>query len=355
MDGIDAVLVDFNQHPVNLIADVCHPWKETTAQKLRLLFSPKDNEIERLGEADGLVAMAFAEAVDLLLKKTNIPASRITAIGSHGQTIRHHPNRNPAFSLQIGDPNRLASLTNIPVIADFRRKDIALGGQGAPLVPAFHAWLFHQKTLNQAVLNIGGIANLTLLSKNKEQIKGFDTGPGNRLLDDWIAYSLNKKYDDQGAWAKTGHVYLPLLDLMLNDPYFKQKIPKSTGFEYFNLTWLQQKIAQFPTLKAEDIQATLSLLTVKTIANDLIQYLPDCGKLLVCGGGYRNQNMMQQLQKEFPNILIENTTQAGLDADMLEAVAFAWLARQYIKKQTGNIPAVTGASRAAILGIYCPP
>ncbi len=355
MDGIDTVLVEFTHHQAHLIASDCFPWSKSTQAKLQQLFHPNKNEIERLGEADGLVAIAFAEAVQSLLKQTQISSSEVIAIGSHGQTIRHQPDFNPAFSLQIGDPNRIACLTNIPTIADFRRKDIALGGQGAPLVPAFHRWLFHQKERDQAVLNIGGIANLTLLPKDKTQVRGFDTGPGNRLLDDWIKYSLNHPYDKKGAWAKTGKSNSALLQHMLTDPYFSQNIPKSTGFEYFNLAWLQAKLAQVKPLKPADIQATLTHLTAKTIAQDLQTYLPNLSRLLICGGGWHNQYLITQLQAELPQVQLQSTNQAGLDSDMLEAVAFAWLARQHIEQKPANIPAVTGASREAILGLYCPP
>ncbi len=355
IDGIDAVLVDFSgdQHQLKIILSYCHPWQADMAKKISQLCYPSDNEIERLGELNALIGIQFAKAVNTLLAQANIKSNQIKAIGSHGQTIRHHPEKNPAFSLQIGDPNRIACLTNIPTVADFRSKDIALGGQGAPLVPAFHAWLFAQESADIAVLNIGGIANITLLFAD-QTIKGFDTGTGNRLMDDWINRHQHKNYDHHGDWAKTGQINRSLLNHLLADPYFQLPYPKSTGSEYFNLAWLDQKLAQLPSIKPVDVQATLVELTAVSIANEIKTHAPKAVQLLVCGGGCYNRLLMQRLSLLLPFLVVETTASAGLDPDIVEAAAFAWLAKQHLNHQTGNIPAVTGAKRAAVLGVLCP-
>jgi len=343
IDGIDAALVDLSKPTPKLIASHYEKIPISLKQAIQALCHPGPDEINRMGEMDVLLGKQFATAVNTLLKKHNLNAKHIRAIGSHGQTIRHHPARH--FTLQIGDPNVIAARTGITTVADFRRKDLALGGQGAPLVPAFHQAVFLKKNKNRIVLNMGGIANVTLFANGK--ILGFDTGPGNMLLDLWTEKHLQKPHDDQGTWAKQGVVHTKLLTKMLADTFFKMPAPKSTGREYFNAAWLDNFLIE--KISAADVQATLTELTAKSIAAAIQSYVPR-GEIFVCGGGAHNNFLMSRLQHSLPTFSVQTTTQLGIDPDWVEAMAFAWLAKQTLKKKSGNIPEVTGAKTAAILG-----
>ncbi|WP_100643855.1 anhydro-N-acetylmuramic acid kinase [Alteromonas facilis] len=360
MDGVDAVIANIENHNLSLLAH-CHvPYSNETLSLLRELSVPGTNEIDKLGAADNQVADHFSKAVNACLEKSGLRAADIVAIGSHGQTIRHRPEGvlglpSSEFTLQVGDANRIAVKTQIPVVADFRRKDIALGGQGAPLAPAFHNEFFNQSNKQQIVLNLGGIANITLLPSSTSSAipGGYDTGPANVLMDGWIQQHLNKPYDDQGTWACSGKVVVQLLQRMLDDEYFSRNAPKSTGIEYFNLAWLSSYLGTMD-IPPEDVQATLCALTVETVARE-VESIGDIEEIFVCGGGAFNTHFLTSLKRRLAGIQIDSTLAHGIHPMHVEALAFAWLAKQYWYKLPGNIPAVTGAKRAAVLGaLYLP-
>lgn len=344
MDSVDAALVEIKKNKIKLIETHSSPLDETLRDELMKLCSPGENGINRMGEADVKMGLLFSDSVKALLKKSNLTAKDIVSIGSHGQTIRHMPNATHPFTLQIGDPNLIAAKTGITTVGDFRRRDIALGGQGAPLAPAFHQFLFQRFDKPQCILNIGGFANVTLINPS-EPLLGFDTGPGNSLIDAWIKESLNLPFDNNGEWAQVGTVNAPLLLRMLDDPYFSQPIPKSTGREYFNLNWVKQLINE--PIVPKDLQATLTELTARSIAKhidpDTIEHL------WVCGGGHKNRYLMDRLQALCPLNML-STAAIGIPPDWMEACAFAWLAHQTIHRQAGNIPSVTGAEDESLLG-----
>lgn len=349
MDGIDAVLADFSQDTPRLIAHHQQPYPDDLRKQLISLCQPGENEIDRLGEADIQVANVFADATLNLLKRCNISAKEVKAIGSHGQTIRHRPTFKNPFTLQIGDPNTLSQRSGITTVADFRRRDMAVHGQGAPLVPAFHKELFQHPEINRVILNIGGIANITWLPYHPaQQMLGFDTGPGNTLLDHWISTQQSLDYDSNGHWAASGKVAPELLTLLISDPFFAQRPPKSTGTDYFNLDWLQDKSTapQVP----RDIQATLSELTASSIASAIRKYCSQADELLVCGGGVHNSDLMSRLEIHLPDLQVSSTMRLGVDPDWIEAMAFAWLAKQTLEGKPGNLPAATGAQQAVVLG-----
>ncbi|MGB1296924.1 MAG: anhydro-N-acetylmuramic acid kinase [Psychrobium sp.] len=351
MDGVDAVLVDFSDAHPRVIATHEEPIPEHLHSNLHRLADPKTGDINLLGECDRACGELFALAVNNLLSHAKIDASSVTAIGSHGQTVRHMPNLPYPFSLQIGDASTIAVQTNIDTIADFRRKDIALGGQGAPLVPAFHRAIFDSEK-DRVILNIGGIANITWLGKSGETT-GFDTGPGNTLLDLWYSQHHDGHYDANGAWGATGTINQGLLDRMLAHPYFVMPAPKSTGRELFNISWLNQHLSHFPAIAAQDVQATLAELTAISISNE-IKKLSNNVDIFVCGGGLFNTDLTAKLQARLPNSSISSTADLGIDAQWVEAIAFAWLAYCFKNGITSNLPAVTGANKAAILGCLHP-
>ncbi|MFT4937195.1 MAG: anhydro-N-acetylmuramic acid kinase [Paraglaciecola sp.] len=355
MDGVDAALVDFSGLHPRLIDCQTYPYPPQLLSELHQLCSPSKNEIVLMGRADRAVAEIFAEAVLNLLKANYIRPDQITAIGSHGQTIRHMPHGKHAFSLQIGDPNTLSCLTGINVVADFRRKDIALDGQGAPLVPAFHQAVFAADDQTRVVLNIGGISNITYLPADKNKaVLGFDTGPGNTLMDAWCLKHTGQKFDLKGAWAAKSSADADLFAVLYGHPYFKQSAPKSTGREVFNLEWLEKKLAEHPLrLRAESVQSTLVLLTCRTIAEQITK-LSDVTQVFVCGGGSQNEFLMECLENELHECELSTTDALGIPADAVEAMAFAWLAYAHINAIEGNIPTVTGARKAAVLGTFCP-
>lgn len=348
IDGIDAALVDFTDNTTTLIDTLYTPYTQELREKILKLTSPDQNEIERMGELDIILANEFANTVNELLKKQSVTHKAIKAIGSHGQTIRHVPHGDFRFTLQIGDPNTIAAKTNITTIADFRRKDMAMGGQGAPLVPAFHQFAFADNKINRIIVNIGGIANITLLKPNTMPL-GFDTGPGNVLMDAWIYKHQQKTHDAYGEWGAQGQLSQALLNLFLSDPYFDKKAPKSTGREYFHLDWLMQHLHD-QSIKSVDVQTTLTELTAQSIVNSIRAEVTN-GDILICGGGAHNQFLMQRLQQlASPDFNLTTTEAFGIHPDWVEAMAFAWLARQTLQHQTGNITSVTGAKTETILG-----
>ncbi len=351
VDGIDAALVRFSPAPV-LVASHSLKFPAELRKDLLALGVPGENEIDRLGQADARLGQLFAQAVNELLNQAAVPSTEVRAIGSHGQTIRHRPGMAPPFTLQIGDPNVIAALTGLPVVADFRRKDVALGGQGAPLVPAFHDAVFRKPGTDRVIVNIGGIANLSVLPGDASRpILGFDTGPGNTLLDGWSRRILNEPMDRDGAFAARGHARPSLLAAFLDDPYFQQPPPKSTGPEHFSADWLQRSLATAGELAPADVQATLLALTARSIAESIRQ-LPGLHRpaIYVCGGGAHNGALMRALQDNLPGSTVAPTDALGLPVDWIEAMAFAWLARQRLQEKPGNCPLVTGASRPAVLG-----
>ncbi len=350
MDGIDAALVRFGSRTLDILETHQHFYPETLGE--RLFAATRDFSIRSFDDVADLhrdVGSCFCDAALALMDKATIDAAAVHAIGSHGQTVRHEPDADEPFSLQVGDGAVIAAGTGITTVADFRTADIALGGQGAPLVPAFHEWLFRRPGVQRVVLNVGGIANITILPADESDTTGFDTGPGNTLLDAWIRRHKGRPFDDEGTWSAEGTIDFDLLERLLADEYFSKAPPKSTGFEYFNIEWLEHfGVAQ---LDAADVQATLTMLTARSIADAL----PDgTSELLVCGGGVHNCRLMHLLACELADAEIRSTAAAGLDPDWVEAAAFAWLAMRRMQELPGNLPAVTGASAAAILGRVWP-
>jgi len=359
LDGIDAVLAKIGPHgETSAQGAVSIPFSGELHQALLDLQSPGPNELHREKQAANALAIAYAQAVNLLLEKTGLKVGEISAIGAHGQTIRHQPHLgdNLAYTHQTLNAALLAEKTGIDVIADFRSRDVAAGGHGAPLVPAFHAQQFCS-TENLAILNIGGIANLTLLPKNGE-VSGFDCGPGNILMDAWIFDQQGNLFDKSGAWAAQGKSNEALLQRMLADPFFAKLPPKSTGRDDFHLGWLQEKLGNKNYL-TEDVQATLLHLTAHTILESLSRHAPQTQKLIVCGGGAKNTALMNLLKTKasdfFKSALEVGTSDvAGIDPQLVEGLAFAWLAWAHKEKRPANLPAVTGAKGPRILGAYYP-
>ena len=349
IDSIDAALVDFDAQPPQLLATSSTSIPTGIQATIRRLGrNPSDNAIQLLGEVDQQLGHLFASAAARLLASANIDKSEIRAIGSHGQTILHRPSGDHPFTLQVADPNRISQLTGITTVADFRRRDMAAGGQGAPLVPPFHSVMFRSGDENRVVVNIGGIANITLLPADDSlPVTGFDTGPGNTLMDAWIRDQQGEAFDADGAWASQGVVDEVLLQNLLDDPYFSHPAPKSTGPEYFNLDWLSDALnGQNPV----DVQTTLCALTQVSIGNAISQLESAPQKILVCGGGANNTHLMASLTAALSPLPVEDTGQAGVPADSVEAMAFAWLAKQTIESLPGNLPSVTGADHPVILG-----
>jgi anhydro-N-acetylmuramic acid kinase len=358
LDGIDAVLAKIEPSGETSALDAASvAFSPELRNALFELQSPGPNELHREKQAGNALALAYAEAVNQLLKQANLNPSNIAAIGAHGQTIRHQPHLGDmAYTHQTLNPALLAEKTGIDVIADFRSRDVAAGGHGAPLVPAFHAQQFSSPE-NLAILNIGGIANLTLLPKNGE-VSGFDCGPGNMLMDAWIHEHQGNIFDENGTWALQGKVNEGLLAEMLADSFFSKAPPKSTGRDDFHLAWLQDKLGN-SNHHAEDVQATLLHLTAHSALDALARHAPKTQKLIVCGGGVRNNALMNLLKVKAQHVfkgLIEITTSdsAGIDPQLVEALAFAWLAWAYKEKRPANLPAVTGAKGPRILGACYP-
>lgn len=356
MDGIDAVLVRIDDRSCTITAAVSPSYPKDVRVRLEtLIANAEDADLAEIGALHTRIARAFGAAVGDLLNTAGVPAADITAIGSHGQTVFHNPTGSEPFSMQLGDPGTLAATTTMSVVADFRNTDIALGGQGAPLVSAFHRWAFGTDAEDRAVVNIGGIANITMLYA-KGATTGFDTGPGNVLLDLWCNECQSRPYDDNGAWAATGTVDADLLSQMQADPYFSLPAPKSTGRDYFNSGWLHEQLDRHPLSPAPaDVEATLSELTAQEIAR-AVQTTPACEQVAVCGGGARNSDLLARLRRALPTCSINTTAAWGIEPEWVEAAAFAWLARQRLHGLPTNVPDVTGASALVSLGgVYLPP
>jgi len=353
LDGLDAALIDFSADRPRLIATHSAPLSVKLREQLLALCTPGNDEIQRMGVADHQLGKLFAQACQQLLAETGITAAQVSAIGSHGQTIRHIPEGDAPFTIQIGDPNVIAQQTGITTVADFRRRDMAAGGQGAPLAPGFHAAMFRSITSDRALVNIGGMANLTLLpAETASSVCGFDTGPGNVLLDCWCQKHQQQSFDKGGQWARTGSIDIALLKQMLTTPYFKAAPPKSTGRELFNQHWLNQQLKQTGReISAVDVAATLTELTAQTICTDLERYFPHCQELYICGGGAHNDFLMARIDTlTGSDTKVNSTSTLGIAPDWIEAAAFAWLAKQTLAHQPANLPSVTGANSACILG-----
>ena len=349
LDGVDAALVDFSKGRSELLATHFLPYPDALRAEALALNTPGEDEIHRASMLANAISRLYAAAVLALLEDTHCEASAIAAIGSHGQTIRHRPDCG--YTAQISQPALIAEQTGIRVVADFRMRDIAAGGQGAPLVPAFHAGCFRDPSKNRVILNLGGIANVTYLPA-AGAVLGFDTGPGNLLMDMWCLRHRGAAFDAAGAWAATGKVIDSLLADMRNDAYFARQPPKSTGRDDFNERWLTRfKLDRFP---AVDVQATLLELIVLTIGDAVHRFCPDTHDLYACGGGASNTHLLQRLQTSLSDVSVATTAQLGLHPDWVEAVAFAWLARQTVLGLPGNLPEVTGARGSRVLGAIYP-
>lgn len=349
MDGIDAALVRFDGNTPSLLAHHQHPWPEALLQTMQRLTRDAQGTLTALAESDAWAGEVFAQAALALLAKAAIAPGQVSAIGSHGQTLTHGPDSPHPYTLQIGDPNRIAERTGITTVADLRRRDIAAGGQGAPLVPAFHRACLRQAGEDRVILNIGGIANITLLPGDPlAKVSGFDTGPGNCLLDAWIQRQRQQPFDAGGSFAAEGQLRPALLDQLLADPYFARPAPKSTGPDYFSLAWLQRQLPQ--DIPPADVQATLAGLTARSIAQAIRATQPQAARVLICGGGIHNPRLRLLLGIELPDVSLESTGDWGLPPDWVEAMAFAWLARESMAGRAGNLPEVTGAQAPVVLG-----
>lgn len=391
LDGMDAVLCQFGndssaetdtQQPMRLIAthsqDFPHRLREVLlalcqpngVQELKPTADEPNSELDWFGWASKAYAEFASDVVNTLLQQSNTDVESVLAIGCHGQTVRHRPQMG--FSLQLVDANIISERTGISVVSDFRRRDMAVGGQGAPLVPAFHQALFATPDSTRVLLNLGGIANITVLPasasanntsnpKQVDKVIGYDTGPANLLLDAWTALHTDKDYDAAGAWAQSGQVVEPLLNQLIEHPFFARTYPKSTGREDFNLAWLQNELQKFDQASAHiryssaDVQATLTELTAMSASMQINMFInaKENSSVYVCGGGALNDYLMTRLQAHLPHCTVETTASLGLNPAWVEAVAFAWLARQTLMGETGNLPAVTGANKGVVLGQVC--
>ncbi|CAH8223586.1 anhydro-N-acetylmuramic acid kinase [Vibrio aestuarianus] len=350
MDGVDTALVEINDQHIRLLAHDDFPMPDALKQRLLEICIGQPTNLKMIGELDHQLGHLFAEAVHALLDKSGYQASDIRAIGCHGQTVFHQPTGDYPFTMQIGDANIISTQTGIDTVADFRRKDMALGGQGAPLVPAFHDTIFKSTDSTVVVLNIGGIANISVL-RPQQKVLGYDTGPGNMLMDAWCFEHTGRSFDLDGAWARTGQLNQPLLTLLCQEPYLALSAPKSTGRELFNRPWLQQKIAGL-SVAAQDVQRTLCEYTALTIATEVNQYqFGPHPELLLCGGGARNPLLVECLQTHLPSWRIAPTSSKGVDSDYMEAMAFAWLAHRRMHNLPSNLPEVTGSRSLASLGV----
>ncbi|MCF8168397.1 MAG: anhydro-N-acetylmuramic acid kinase [Rhodoferax sp.] len=356
LDGADAVLVEFDGAHTRVLGHCSAPMPVALREELLQLNAPAHNELHRAALAANALVKLYADLVLQLLALCRTPAEQVRAIGAHGQTVRHQPQAfgGTGYTLQLNNPALLAELCGIDVVADFRSRDVAAGGQGAPLVPPFHQAFFGRPEAAVAVLNIGGISNLTLLAPQGGPLIGFDCGPGNALLDYWCMLHTGHNFDDAGAWSASGQVHAALLARLRNEPFFDLKPPKSTGRDLFNPTWLMERLRGCEEIHPVDVQATLAELTATTCAQSLLAANPDCRTLFVCGGGAYNRSLMGRLQAALPTCRIASSEAAGLPPLQVEATAFAWLARQTILRKTGSVASVTGARGARILGAIYP-
>jgi anhydro-N-acetylmuramic acid kinase len=355
LDGVDAVIVDFappSGAPCETLGDAHIAYPTMVRDELLALQLPGANELARAGSVANVLAELYADAIARALAAAELEADDVVAAGVHGQTLRHRPERG--FTLQLNNAARVAERANVTVVADFRTRDVAAGGQGAPLVPAFHAALFGRPDRHRVIVNVGGIANITDLPPGGP-IRGFDTGPGNVLSDLWCASKRGDPFDAQGAWAATGTVDPTLLAALLDEPFFRAAPPKSTHRDTFTPQWLEQKIKAAKWKgDAEDVQATLVALTARTIADAVRALAPDSAKVLVCGGGANNATLMRALGTELAPREVKSTADEGVPVEHVEALAFAWLARETLAGRPGNLPAVTGAKGPRVLGAIYP-
>ncbi|MEF1172214.1 anhydro-N-acetylmuramic acid kinase [Vibrio sinaloensis] len=350
LDGVDTVIIEMDSGQPKLLAANDYPYPEQLKQRVLNVCTGQATNLVDIGQLDHELGVLYANAIQALLDKSGYQAEQICAIGNHGQTVYHNPSAPFPFTIQLGDANIIAARTGITTIADFRRKDMALGGQGAPLVPAFHQALFEPKDATTVILNIGGIANISVLQPGKA-VLGYDTGPGNMLMDAWCQKQLGLAFDRGAQFALQGDIHQLLLNDLLSEPYFALPAPKSTGRELFNLEWLNSKLAEH-SVSAEDVQRTLCEFSALTIAQQVEAFasglLPE---LLVCGGGARNPLLMDRLQTLLPQWKVATTDSRGIDGDNMEAMAFAWLAYRRMHNLPSNLPEVTGASKAVSLGV----
>lgn len=349
VDGVDCALVQFENQQPHLVQTHFKPCDAALREKILLLCGGRQINLKLYGQTDIEIGKVFATAANELLEKASVDKSAIRAIGSHGQTVYHHPLGEHPFTLQLGDPNSIAALTGITTVADFRRKDMALGGQGAPLAPLLHRNCFHSSENDRVVLNVGGIANITVLNRDGG-CAAFDTGPANVLMDHWIEKHQGHTFDKGGEWARTGRVNQALLQVFLDEEYFSKSYPKSTGRELFNGDWLEDKLQVYgEAVAAEDVQATLLELTISTIVME-VNRVAAPEQLYVCGGGAHNNAFMEKLQQRLTDCVVDTSSAAGIDPDWVEAIAFAWMAKQTLEGTPIDTSPFTGAREAAILG-----
>ncbi len=353
VDGLDLALVDIDDQHIELHASSTHSFSPELRSRLLALGQPGNDDLDRLGAADRALGLAIGRAINDFLDARSIDAQQVAAIGSHGQTVRHRPTGLQPFTWQIGDPNQIAETTGITCVADFRRRDMAAGGQGAPLVPPFHAALFRDRAHDRVVLNLGGIGNITVLPADSSvAVSGFDTGPGNALMDSWVSRHCNRPFDQNGEWAAEGKPDEALLGALLGDPYLGQAPPKSTGREHYNLAWLDQH-PRVGEIAPADVQATLLEFSARSAIDAIGRWADACDELLVCGGGRLNQTLMGRLAA-LAHCPVAATEDYGVNGDAIEAAAFAWLAAQTLRGNPGNAPAVTGARGPRVLGAIYP-
>lgn len=354
VDGVDAVLAEIRAQDCRILKATTTPYPPPLLARLQSLIEAPETSLRDLGALDVAVGRFFAHCALKLISAAGHKPAEIAAIGSHGQTVYHEPRGGEPFTMQVGDPNVIAAQTEITTTADFRRLDVALGGQGAPLVPAFHAWRFRHPHEARVVLNIGGIANITAIAPGYPAT-GCDTGPGNTLLDLWVRTRLRETFDRDGRWAASGTVDESLLRACLSESFFAAPAPKSTGRELFHSAWLDERLGSVGAVRDEDVQATLAELAATTISTAIRRELPSCREIIVCGGGVHNSDLMNRLRRLTP-ARVTTTDEYGVPADWVEATAFAWLARARLNGLAGNIPSVTGARREAVLGgVYLGP
>lgn len=355
-DGIDAALVRFSNDAGQLHSELVlgrtFGWDEDLRAALLALGQGGHASLDDIGRLDTHVAEVFAEAALRLIEAGGISPGHVQAIGSHGQTIRHRPHGAHPFTWQIGDGNVIAERSGITTVADFRRRDVAAGGHGAPLMPAFHTALLRSPDEDRAVLNLGGIGNFTLLPQRGD-VRGFDTGPANALLDVWCELHTRQPYDAGGRFAASGQRSEALLQRLLADEWFALPPPKSTGREHFHLAWLEERLEALPLAPA-DVQATLLELSARTVANALLTHQPDTRRVLACGGGVHNAQLMTRIAAHLPGVIVESTAEHGIDPDFVEAMGFAWLAHETLAGRAGNLPSVTGARGRRVLGAVYP-
>jgi len=358
LDGVDGVLLAFEAGRPQVRSHAIAPLPASLRAELLTLNTAGPDELHRAALAANALVAVYTQITQALLKQTNLPASAITGLGAHGQTVRHRPREfdGTGYTLQLNNPALLAERTGIDVVADFRSRDVAAGGQGAPLVPLFHHEVFGRAGVTVGVLNLGGISNLSVLTGNAatNQVIGFDCGPGNALMDYWCQRHTGQPYDAAGAWAATGQVIPALLEHLLAEPFLHQPPPKSTGRDLFNPTWLAARLGKAESSAPVDVQATLLAFTAHCCAADVRRHAPGCTQLIVCGGGALNTALMQSLQLLLPELSVQSSSEVGLPPLQVEAAAFAWLARKALYRETGSLPSVTGTCGARVLGAIYP-